>query len=34
MREIRATNAKEVGLRKPAEETFSYPNQIFSAHPN
>jgi hypothetical protein len=28
---IRATDAKEVGVGDPAEETFRYPNQIVFA---
>ena len=31
-RKIRATDAKEVGVENPAEETFRYPNQIFSSN--
>ena len=27
-KKIRATDAKEVGVENPAEETFRYPNQI------
>ena len=26
---IRATDAKEVGVENPAEETFCYPNRVF-----
>ena len=28
-KKIRATDAKEVGVENPAEETCCYPNQIF-----
>jgi len=28
-KEIRAADAKEVGVENPAEETFCYPNQIY-----
>jgi hypothetical protein len=34
VKKIRATDAKEVGVENPAEETFRRPNQIAKELPN